>query len=134
MPAAFIDDGYTCAGHLAEEPGLYEAVDVMYRPLTRREDAAYQAYVLNCGDGEKGVIAAEQRAAELVASHLVSWSIVDGKQRPVPITAANIGRLQPVLGGRLLSLIRGTRPSDKQPDGSQPDHPGDESLGNSPRG
>jgi hypothetical protein len=128
MPSAFIDDGYTLDGYIAENPGLYPAVEFQYRPMTRRETAVLEGDIMRTRDAEAG----ETEAAKVVARKLVSWNLVDRAGKPVPISADNLLRLQPVLGGTLLEIVRGRRASDRKPDQqAEPTRPNpDDAAGN----
>jgi len=115
MDSAFIDDGYTLDGYIAERHGLHSELQFTYRPLTRREDVALVAAISSLPSNEQGMVDSEQKSAECVAKHLVSWSLKNRAGAAVPISPDNVQRLQPIVAGRLLQIIRGREASDRRP-------------------
>jgi hypothetical protein len=93
MLTAFVDDGYTRDGRIAEAAGRWPEINFAYRPA----DASQFT---------------EQFVAERLAKNLVSWDIRNSKGESVPITAENLMRLvHPVLM-RIYAIINSTEASD----------------------
>ena len=104
-PPAFIADGYTTPGFIAEEPGLHPALWIAYRPCVAAENGVIDDAIRKASPAR-----GEMLAAECCAGHVVSWSLDD-----LPIEAATIVRLQPALFSKLFGIVRGSRACDVNP-------------------
>ena len=109
MSSAFIDDGYTESGYIAEIPRLHPSLSFEYRPMlaTERNRAADEAEKPNA-DPTKVMV-------EWLAKKLVTWSL---DRKP---DAAALSRLRPKLLTRLYAVVAGNDASDALPDGPAPE-------------
>lgn len=114
---------------------LYDSLEFTYRGATRMEVIAHDRNVATIlkrendtgGDGMK----AEMAACEFIASKLQSWDLKAKGIHELPITAANVARLQWELFGRLYRIIRNEELSDPKPPAEKPAPSAEELLGNS---
>lgn len=121
MASAFIADGYTADGYLAEERNnesvLWEAVRFKYRPAVPAEIEALRV-LANANQMER-------KRSEFIANHLVEWDlkyptpcVIGGKDvggEVIPILADNCARLNRTFRDSLLQIIEGSRHSDDLP-------------------
>jgi hypothetical protein len=113
---------------------LYDPLEFTFRGATRLEVIALDRKVAQLlqqenatgGDGMKS----EMAACEFIASKLQSWNLTAKGVHSVPITAANVARLQYELFGRLYRIIRNEEKSDPRPPETQPAATDEELLGN----
>lgn len=100
-------DGQTIGAYIAPVEGLHAGLSFERRPMLAAEVEETEAQI-----GK----ATPRQAAEItilaVTNKLVSWSEVDDKGGPLPITAANVGRLPYQLLVRTYRIIAGLAPSD----------------------
>lgn len=130
MAAGFIPDGYTIKGYVKASPGLHPAVKFTYRPSICMQNRE----VLAQGLAED---VREQRFKDMVAAQVTEWDIRHPiTNEIVPITSANVGRLQPMLRSELVDIIMGSKASDPEPGAAeQPKHQSpDANAGNSAAG
>ena len=111
MAITHIPDGYTMPGYIEEEPRLHSALRFTYRPCVMTEVSIIDDAVSKAGPAR-----AEAIAAECCAGHIVEWDAVDGKGSALPLTAKSVERFQPALFALLYRIIRGSSPSDVDPD------------------
>lgn len=108
---AFIPDGYTADGYVAEErlgqSVLWEGVKFKYRPAIPAEIEALRI--------SSSVQQAERKRNEYLTKHLVEWDLVSGGQ-PVEITPENCARLNKTFRDALLGIIDGSRHNDDHPE------------------
>lgn len=108
-------DGYTLE-HCVPATKFHPEVNVKFRPATpiERVNAGRDIAIL---DRENKVAEAEKRAAEFMASKLVSWDLVappiteGASPMPVEINVQNLLRLECHLSGSLLALTLGDVPA-----------------------
>lgn len=120
MPAAFIDDGYTCEKTFDGVYGgetFHDPVKVEFRPLLPREVQRVSARISSRLSDEKlsedrQIDDASDIGDKAIASQLVDWDLHNSGGTPVAITAANVGRLESHLRGAMLELILGIIPPD----------------------
>ena len=110
---AYIHDGCTLDGYIAEQPGLYPAVDFKYRPAIRQERTVFYERIRKAPSGAAG----DKEVAQAMKHQLVSWDIKDHNHKSLAITAPIILRLQPALFERIWEIIVGNQGSDARPDG-----------------
>lgn len=117
MARAIIDDGYTITTTIPAS-NRYPEVTIVYRPPTTRELRKIDAAL--GGDIDAAVTA----SAEYVAAHLCSWDITT-PAGPLPITAATVERLEPVLFAVIFNVTRGLYPGGlPMPEAAQETQPG----------
>lgn len=104
------DDGYTEPGYIQPLPHVHGEFRFTFRPtLVEERSQAMEAA------GQLKADACDRAAASQIVQKLVTWSLVDARQRPVPITAKNVLRLKGRLFDRLYGIILGTEASDTDP-------------------
>ena len=114
----FIDDGYTSDGYIAADEGVHGPLEFTYRPILpgqrdkvnqylRRDPANYEAF----HEAARKALAGTKDTP----ARLVSWSLKDRSDQPVPITEANVGRIRPRLFDKLWLVVIGELASDKRP-------------------
>ena len=108
---AYIPDGYTTDGFIAEQPRLHPAARFVYRPCVSVENG-----IIDDAIRKATAARGEMIAAECCAGHLVSWDVVDEAGAPLAVEAVKIVRLQPTLFSKLFGVIRGSRAGDIDPD------------------
>lgn len=114
MQTAYIHDGYTRTGYVAEVPRLHPAIRFTYRPML----AVHRATAFNAiraATAEKS----EEVVSKAIVGHVVEWDVVDSKGGPVDLTVANAQRLLPPVRAALLNIITGDGPSDRDPEASE---------------
>jgi len=106
----YLEDGYTEDGYIAAAPGLHNAIEFRYRPLTSDE----RSTIL---DKTAKVQTAPLRNA-VIREHLVkqieSWSIVDKNGAAMAITVETIKRLKPAVFDKLWDIIGGWAGSQRE--------------------
>ncbi len=102
----YIEDGYTEKGSLDAEAGIHGAIQFEYRPMM----PVAQGRLLDT-KGEAFIPAVAKALCGKEGS-LKSWSLVDSKKQPVPVSEANILRIKPRLFDKLWQVVAGIRPSD----------------------
>lgn len=107
---AYIEDGYTERGYIAEVEGLHPALAVTYRPALPSEVNAFYRSIEGVKPEE-----VEAKAAEWIATRLSSWDVKDGGNRPVTCGAYYAQRLRPKLFFKLLKCLRGEEAWDQNP-------------------
>lgn len=112
-----IDDGWTRDGYIAADEGLHDPLSFTYRPLTNSEFARMKAEVAAAAGATAmdRAEAGERKFAEWIAKKVKTWDLLNAGVHPVAITTDEVSRLQPLLFAKLLGVIQGTRPSDKNP-------------------
>jgi hypothetical protein len=110
LRADYFHDGYTQSAFVAAVPRLHGALRFTYRPALVEErsqlyDAAGQlsAHLFDC------------HVAQLLASKIVDWDLVDARRQPVAASAAAVLRMQPELYVRLIQIVLGIAASDVDP-------------------
>ena len=108
--SAFIDDGYTEQGHIAEAERLHPAIDFTFRPLTAVE-------WLKCLHECDGLKLNELRPVEArwLAAHVQKWSLRDCAGNIVPINVSTMQKLKPALFGKLFGIVSGQKAGDSPP-------------------
>jgi len=136
-------DGYDLDGFVAESPPtksgdqMWKALEFTYRPSTRadnvRHDAEVRIALRDEYNDPECAVKAEKLGCEFVAKRIKSWSLKDGKDQNVPVSAEACSRLKSALFESVYMIIRGARLSDPKPQAADPE-PGDEAqLKNSER-
>lgn len=111
MLGGFIDDGYTEAGFIRAEPGLFDCdLRFAYRPMLPEERDSVAE-----GIERRKAHEAVQLVARTIAAHVSEWDLRDAKGEPVPVGERTIRRLRPRLFDRLYFVISGRQPSDPDP-------------------
>jgi len=104
----YIPDGYIEEGYIRAAAGLHGSVRFTFRPMRVVEQAAlFGQRMLSLPEELQ-----DRRCADVLCSHLISWSVVDANGRTLELTAENILRLKPALFQRLLAIVSGIEPSD----------------------
>lgn len=103
MASMFIDDGYTVRRKIEAVPGLYPAVDVVYRPAIAKVRLELATAT---GRGVDATFAFEN---DLIAKHLAS---LNGG----PISPEMAGKLVPNLRNAILDLVLGYAGADEVTD------------------
>lgn len=108
-PASFIDDGYTQDGFIAGVAGIHGPLKFTYRPmLPETRDRLLRSQ-------QRDVAVGHKEAREELAKSVVTWDLKDRAGTAVPKTAANIGRLRPLLQDKLFSIVAGQMASEQDP-------------------
>lgn len=121
----FIDDGYTLAGFIAGQTGVYEDLEFTYRPvqpMDERRLAVKQRTVATSKTltDEEKEIQLEVLAVEMVTKNILSWNLTDNKGTSQPITVAAVMCYFPGLRyERLMQIVRHGLQSDPRPDGEE---------------
>ena len=96
MPSGFINDGYTRTEIVESPNGDFDSVEIVYRPLIRREHWDFTRQQKQITDrskeSERGldiVDALDESRARIVVDHLVSWNLKDSNDNAVEITPEN---------------------------------------------
>lgn len=109
MPSIFIDDGFTLNGQVPPKFG-FPAVSVVYRLAAPEKVYAYlREHRLT---GEQYLKA----AVKLLGEHLVSWDARDQAGNAVPITERMLARVAHPVLERLLELVTGYGPDEREED------------------
>ena len=102
MPAAYLPDGYTAKGYLAEVPRLYDALRFEYRPCPVDEGSEFleAGYKLTPKQ-------ADARTAQFLSDHLVSWDLTgtDGQLLPIAPSTFLKGLFNRVVFKRLAQIV-----------------------------
>jgi len=111
---AFIPDGYTRDGFIAATE-FHPDVRFTYRPSTVIQRTVVNGLIRieHAKGTETGLAKTEELAAELVASHVVTWDIVDPDGAEVEVTADNVLQNEPHLFNRMYLIIMGESVSDE---------------------
>lgn len=107
----FIEDGYTEAGYIAEEPGIHNDLTFSFRPIMVAKRDALNALYLTDRHEE-----AISKVSEEMSRSIQSWSLVDTKGQPVVRSAANMRRIKPRLFDKLWQVLCGMKASDPRPE------------------
>lgn len=110
---AFIQDGYTRHGYIAETE-FHPSCRFEYRPATILDRQQF-LMEFNRETEIHGPEAGETAAGEWMVKHLNRWDLVDGGGHAVPVTARNMTRLTPKFYDRLLGIMLGSQLSDRDP-------------------
>lgn len=113
-PAAFIHDGYTLDGFIAETPRLHPAMRFRYRPMVSQNIAVVNRELARTRTNEPRK--AEAICARTVWSQVTEWDVLDHTGEGVTRTVDNILRIQPVLFAAIYQIVCGIRPSDEDPE------------------
>lgn len=106
MPSGFIDDGYTQTAHIEGIDGMYDAIDIEFRPMLAADRRVmFHRVEGRVRLGDKGIDDAEELQAKEVAKRIVSWTLTDRHGAMVAINPANYRRIHPSLQGRIFSLV-----------------------------
>lgn len=109
------DDGWTKAGYLAELPNVHDALRFTYRPTLIQE----RSKIIAALHGKKSHLQ-DAELAKALAYYIKSWSVVDLNDKPAPVTAKFIERLNYQVFDRLLAIvIYGSGASDTDPEWDQ---------------
>lgn len=110
----FIPDGYTRDGFI-ESTKFHGDMRFVYRPTTVTERAVINGGIrFEYAKGtEQGFVASEKKAADALASHMVSWDVTAPNGDEVKLTADNALRIEPHLFIRLYEIIMGESLSDE---------------------
>lgn len=108
---AFIADGYTERGYVAEHLNMHQAVRFDFRPMLISERMAF-------GRETEKLRGIETRTvmARWLVRKLKSWDLRDGKGELVPIKEDTLLRLKAKLFERLFSVVSVEEASDFDPD------------------
>lgn len=104
------NDGYTRAGYIEAVPRLHDELVFEYRPMIPEE-----VEQLNAAIDRTNPIQCIHRIAAAVLKRLVSWSEVDEKGAPVPLSFEAVRCLPYPMLSNLRRIIEGTMPSDLRP-------------------
>jgi hypothetical protein len=107
MPLAFIPDGYTAEGFIAEGVD-YPAVQFEYRPMLHDEVSRAEHRSRIMGESHDPM-------NEAVLDHLVSWDITDAQGKSWAITKENIAALKMRLFLKMWAILAGFAQSDLRP-------------------
>lgn len=110
---AFLHDGYTRKGFIGAVPGLFPEIRFTFRPMLT-QDRSVMTDRLTKAKPEM----ADRISAEAVAARISEWDVTDSRGELVPISMANVLRLQPSALGRLFAIVTGTLPTDIDPEWS----------------
>ena len=104
-------DGQSEYGYLKAVPNLYPAIRFRFRPIVQEQVDAHF-------DDLKDKPPAVQISLtnKFIANRLESWDLKGRKGEAVPISDTIVGKLQPVLRGRLFSVVIGSQPWDDDPE------------------
>lgn len=114
MKSAFITDGYTREGYIAETE-FYPAARIQYRPATVQERIVIKDKIAREAL-RRDATAGEKLLNEWIVTHLLKWDVKDEDGRDVSITSENLGRLNPAFGFRLHAILMGDSICDTDPD------------------
>jgi hypothetical protein len=104
------NDGYTEPGYVAARPGLHDELRFTFRPMLPAEQGKW----VRDSDKMRPELF-DRECAKMIASRVKSWSLVDGKDEPLPISPKTIGQLKPAVFNRLHGIVLGTDASDIDP-------------------
>jgi len=130
---ALIDDGYTLTGFIAGQPGVYDDLEFVYRPVSVvdeiRSDLKRQQVAANKAlRPEDRAVAAAILDIELAVSCVSAWNLTNGPGGDVvdgpPSVAAVIQHFPRYRLRRLQDIVCLGLASDPHPDGSTPDAAG----------
>ena len=105
--SAFIDDGYTREGTIAEAPRQWPAASISYRPMVASEYAEFSVKTKNLDNA-----AWHKAIAEILEKKLVAWDIKSAAGDSVEIKRENLLRLMPGFLLRVWQIVSGDTPDD----------------------
>jgi hypothetical protein len=110
-----VSDGYTEFGYIAAVPGLHPAVEFRYRPvLFEQFDAHRAAYVSPVNFKSRHMV-----PPAVLKEYVKTWDITDPVTgETVPLTNANVARLNAAVMERMFWIVLGAQPRDLR-DGEQ---------------
>ena len=133
-------DGYTKDGYIAQSnifdgsERLHDDLEFKYRPASRLDVVALEAQMeialRNRKIDAECLVKAEKLACQFVADRLLSWSLRDPGGHVVPVSAANVGCVNPALFERLYGIIQDKTPNDIKPPATMPEPTKDEQQKN----
>lgn len=109
---AFLEDGYTQDGYIAEVARLHPAVSFTYRPALYEEREAWRRAGAKAFDAK----ADTKLAADLIVGHITGWDVKKRDGAAVDLKADNVARLHPAILRKLLEIVLGYEPSDEAKD------------------
>ncbi len=101
MTSAYIYDGYTQRGCIAERPGLHPELHYEFRPRIQRERRRFYE------DMKMPLVDKDDRINQLLCESLVSWSI------PEAISESICERLHPAIRSHLLEVCLGNSAAEQ---------------------
>ena len=111
-----IEDGYTQSAYIEAIAGLYPTIRFRFRPVMVRENSIIVRKQAHCYSEQPPQAGkAQEIAAEVVASLIVSWDIKDSRGEDVPITKDMVLRLRPALFAHLFAVVMGETGADTPP-------------------
>lgn len=112
MPSPFIADGYTRCASVAG-CDLFPPVRFEYRPMLAVDRAQLLERIRRLApDGDDGIGAVEQIIIQELSRRLVSWTLVDDEQAPLPIADETLIRVESNLLANLASIVLGLSKDD----------------------
>lgn len=107
---AFIHDGYNEDIFIKGVDGIYEAVEMSFRPML-------PGVVRNLikDFSQKTANAQSEIIKEAVSRYVQEWSIVDSGGNPVPITKESVAHIKKPLQDRIFDILCGYDGGDKKP-------------------
>lgn len=105
----FIPDGTTRDAVIPEQPGLWSAVKIRYRPLSIDEQSSiYARQRLSPSEPVARFYAQTLAGSDGAKGNLLDWDLKDEHGHKLVVTAQNIGRLHPVFYEQLIAVIEGS--------------------------
>lgn len=92
MPAVYINDGYTVTEEF--KIGKYDPFSITFRPLAYEDEAELNDRAPRDKATTKEYL---KVLGEVLAKHIVSWTIVDGSGSPVKVEPAAFQRIPPII-------------------------------------
>ncbi len=111
QPTAYLTDGYTRAGYVAERKHLHPAVRFTYRPMLRQN----RSVVFKRIRDDSNPRALDVVYARTIAGQIVAWDLALPDGAPVPLAAEHILRLEPNLFEKLFNIVTGICVTDEDP-------------------
>ena len=106
MLSAFIDDGYTREGRIAEEAERWPEIRFSYRPMTAAEYGEHAARI------DKGTESDAYRVmSEMLARKVTLWNLRNRDGVTVKITSENLLLLVQPVFVKLWGIVSGREPS-----------------------
>lgn len=110
--SGYIPDGYTFKGFIKGVPRLFPDVRLSYRQtLTNARAAIRHAMDL----AESDPVKVETIGAQTIATHVTAWDLKKPDGTIVPLTVAEILRLQPMLERTIFRIVMGDVAPDEDP-------------------
>ena len=100
MPRAYIPDGYTEDGFIAEFKGVHESVQFKFRPVLPE---AVRALMHNFYD--KTAKVQSDIVNETLNRQLVEWDLCDHKGGPLPVSIEVLCHIKKPLKDRLFNIV-----------------------------